>query len=209
MKSVVDSILTALEQAKTNAANFNTGNTGGSNNTATLLKQKQYDADLKSLNALKSIGGYVYEAAKKDFDAKYPFGRPMQYGGLVPKYMANGGFAIGSDTIPAMLSPGEFIVNKNAAKTFLPQLKNINNSAYPSMLSSLTPPSFLNQMSNVMVSSVNDSSSINSINDNSSTVYNYRVNINVDGSNSAPNDIARAVMTQIQYIDAQRIRKMA
>ena len=205
MKSVVDAILLALEQAKSNAANFNTG----SGNAALLAKQKQYDADLKSLNALKSIGGYVYEAAKKDFDSKYPTGRPMQYGGLVPKYMANGGFAIGSDTIPAMLSPGEFIVNKNATKAFLPQLKNINNSAYPSMLGSLTPPSFLNQMSNVTVSSINDASSVNSINDNSSTVYNYRVNINVDGSNSGPDDIARAVMTQIQYIDAQRIRKMA
>lgn len=46
----------------------------------------------------------------------------------------------------------------------------------------------------------------NSTNDNSTSVYNYSVGVNVSGTNSNPNDIARAVMTQIKGFDAQRIR---
>jgi hypothetical protein len=37
-------------------------------------------------------------------------------------------------------------------------------------------------------------------------VYNYNVGINVPQSNANPNDIARAVIGQIKYIDNQRIR---
>jgi hypothetical protein len=37
-------------------------------------------------------------------------------------------------------------------------------------------------------------------------VYNYNVGINVPQSNANPDDIARAVIGQIKYIDAQRIR---
>ena len=45
-----------------------------------------------------------------------------------------------------------------------------------------------------------------SVNDNSSTMYNYSVGINVNESNANSNDIARAVIGQIKYIDSQRIR---
>jgi hypothetical protein len=45
-----------------------------------------------------------------------------------------------------------------------------------------------------------------SVNNNSSAVYNYSVGINVGGSNANANDIASAVISQIQYIDGQRIR---
>jgi TP901 family phage tail tape measure protein len=38
----------------------------------------------------------------------------MSSGGMVPKYFASGGFARGTDTIPAMLTPGEFVVRKAA-----------------------------------------------------------------------------------------------
>jgi hypothetical protein len=45
-----------------------------------------------------------------------------------------------------------------------------------------------------------------SVSDNSNRVYNYNVGINVPQSNANPDDIARAVIGQIKYIDAQRIR---
>jgi hypothetical protein len=38
----------------------------------------------------------------------------MSAGGLVPKYFAKGGFAIGTDTVPAMLTPGEFVMSRYA-----------------------------------------------------------------------------------------------
>ncbi len=96
----------------------------------------------------------------------------MSSGGLVPKYFATGGFARGTDTIPAMLTPGEFVINKNA-------------------------------VNNVGVNSLNRLNSGESL---GSSVYNYSVGINVTNANADANDIARAVMGQIKYIDSQRIR---
>jgi TP901 family phage tail tape measure protein len=96
----------------------------------------------------------------------------LSMGGMVPKYFATGGFAMGTDTIPAMLTPGEFIVTKHAVKNFgVDNLRAINNGT-----------------------TVGDS------------VYNYSLSVNMSGSNLNPNDVARAVMTQIRQVDAQRIR---
>ena len=50
---------------------------------------------------------------------KMPMPRYYAAGGMVkPKYFANGGFAMGADTIPAMLTPGEFVVKKRAVENF-------------------------------------------------------------------------------------------
>jgi hypothetical protein len=56
--------------------------------------------------------------------------------------------------------------------------------------------------------SINPMTSMNSanVNNSSTAVYNYNVGINVGGSNTNPQDIARAVMTEIKNVDAQRIR---
>ena len=115
-------------------------------------------------------------------------------GGFVPKYFARGGMAIGSDTIPAMLTPGEFIVNKAAASAYGPMLKTLNESKYPSMLGENSSP---------VVPIVNNSTSLS---DNSTAVYNYTLGFNINGSTSNPNDIARAVIKEIKQIDSQRIR---
>ena len=96
----------------------------------------------------------------------------MAKGGYVkPKYMAVGGFARGSDKIPAMLSPGEFVMSKYAVQNY----------------------------------GVDKLKAMNSGDTDADNVYNYSINVNVK-SGSNPNDIARAVMTQIKQIDSQRIR---
>jgi len=128
---------------------------------------------------------------------------PMNYGGMVPKYMANGG-AVGSDTVPAMLTPGEFVMNKAAVKRFGPMLENMNNSKYPSMIKDLTPTTYTNVNSSMVTPIINNVST--NVSDNSSTMYNYNVGINVNESNASSSDIARAVIGQIKYIDSQRIR---
>jgi TP901 family phage tail tape measure protein len=132
-------------------------------------------------------------------------GRPTgkMYGGAISsgtkggmgivKSMAFGGMAIGSDTVPAMLTPGEFVMNKQASKSFGPLLSMLNESKYPSMIGS----SYGGQQ---------PASNNVSVSDNSNRVYNYNVGINVPQSNANPDDIARAVIGQIKYIDAQRIR---
>jgi TP901 family phage tail tape measure protein len=58
----------------------------------------------------------------------------MAGGGKVkPKYFANGAFARGTDTIPAMLSPGEFVVRKSAVDSIgVNALNKINDGSYGS-----------------------------------------------------------------------------
>ena len=52
----------------------------------------------------------------------------LSMGGMVPKYFAAGGFSRGTDTIPAMLTPGEFVVRKNAVDKFgVNNLNKIND----------------------------------------------------------------------------------
>ena len=100
-----------------------------------------------------------------------------------PQYLASGGMAsykseggsifksLGTDTIPAMLSPGEFVVRKFAVDNFgANNLKAINSGTY-----------------------------------SGESVYNYSVNVNVK-SGANPDQIAKAVMTQIKQVDSQRMR---
>jgi hypothetical protein len=57
-------------------------------------------------------------------------GYPM--GGLIP-YKAEGGFfkSLGSDTVPAMLNPGEFVVRRPAVtKIGVDKLEKINRGTY-------------------------------------------------------------------------------
>jgi hypothetical protein len=142
------------------------------------------------LKSIKDLNAKIQPQLEK---LKIITGQKKMYGGLV-KYMANGG-AVGSDTVPAMLTPGEFIVNKAAAQQFGPMLQSINESKYPSMLGG---------MGGSTVVPINNVST--SMSDNSTAVYNYNLGFSINGSNSNANDIARAVMTEIKNVDAQRIR---
>ena len=55
----------------------------------------------------------------------------LSSGGMVPKYFAVGGFARGTDTVPAMLTPGEFVMSKYAVDSFgLDNMKAINSGTY-------------------------------------------------------------------------------
>ena len=47
------------------------------------------------------------------------------------KYFANGGQPLGSDIVPAMLTPGEFVMSKYAVSSFgADNMKAINNGSY-------------------------------------------------------------------------------
>ena len=117
-------------------------------------------------------------------------------GGMVPKYFANGGFNKGTDTVPAMLTPGEFVVNRKATQQFGPLLSEINSPTFKTPRSAT--PNF---------AGINSPNNITSTN-NSKTLYNYNLNVNVSNSNANPNDIARTVINQIRQIDNQRIRSL-
>ena len=142
-------------------------------------------------------------------------------GGKVRKaYMADGG-AVGSDTVPAMLTPGEYVVNKASSKAFAPFLTAINESKYPSVLAnkisnarpiyqipiqtSLNQPSY--NISTPMFNTSPTNIANASYSDNSSAVYNYSVGISVGGTNASPETVAKAVMNEIKYLDSQRVKK--
>ena len=51
-------------------------------------------------------------------------------GGLVPSYFAQGGYASGTDTVPAMLTPGEFVMSKYAVQSHgVDAMRAINNGS--------------------------------------------------------------------------------
>jgi TP901 family phage tail tape measure protein len=172
--------------------------------------QAAYDATLPVLDA--SATGGSGSAGGGRFGVQY-----LASGGMVsPKYFAAGGMSRGSDTVPAMLTPGEFVMNKNATKKFGPLLASLNKGQYPRGMSqpsfgmsssqkSFSQP-FYSISSPTMMSSPMTSVSAPSYNSNSNTVYNYSVGINVGGSNINPDSIAKSVMNEIRYIDSQRVR---
>ena len=52
-------------------------------------------------------------------------------GGLMKKYYAKGGPSLGSDIVPAMLTPGEFVMSKYAVKNFgVDNMKAVNDGTY-------------------------------------------------------------------------------
>jgi TP901 family phage tail tape measure protein len=110
------------------------------------------------------------------------------------------------DTVPARLTPGEFVIRKNATKTFLPLLESINSGVFPSVGGmGLSSPKYnvpANNTTNVPVSqSISNSS-------NASTMYNnsYSINVNVSGSNSSADEIANVVMGKIARSNSGSIR---
>jgi len=77
------------------------------------------------------------EKTRKDFLRS--IGIPgFMSGGIVPKYFANGGMSRGTDTVPAMLTPGEYVVRKSAVDSFgVDTMNSINNGQLPATSNSV------------------------------------------------------------------------
>jgi hypothetical protein len=143
-------------------------------------------------------------------------------GGMVnPDLFANGGFAKGTDTVPSMLTPGEFVVNSAATKRFAPLLDAINsgNFRYSVPTGPTVPNNFSNPVYNIPernYSDVGDSGSIYPTSNGSSSltaqdnsVYNntYSLSVNVGGTDVSANEIANVVMNKIRTIESQQVRR--
>jgi hypothetical protein len=116
---------------------------------------------------LKKFGGNASAA-----NSFANWGKSKNAGGLIQRF-AVGGPVIGTDVIPSMLTPGEFVMSRYAVESFgLDNMKAINNGE-----------------------SVGDS------------VYNYSINVNVK-SDANPDEIAQAVMTNIQRVNSQKLRSV-
>jgi len=133
-------------------------------------------------------------------------------GGIVPKYFSDGGFAKGTDTVPAMLTPGEFVMNRGAVETYAPLLNALNSGINLPMPTEFNKP--LYNMPERAYAPVGGAMPLNSqLNTASSltaqdnSVYNYSLSVNVDGTNASANDIANVVMGKIKNIQSQQVKR--
>jgi TP901 family phage tail tape measure protein len=182
----------------------------------------------------KSKGG----GADAAYDEKIGFDRSTTYtsigafdrktfGGPIRKYAMGGSVVPGEgllDSVKALLTPGEFVVNKASAQAYAPLLEAINGQTYPMMNVSRgmknnrstknTPmqfdmPNFSSMPAGsqkAMVSNINVSQNQTSA-DNSSAVYNYDVNININGNNMDTESVANTVLVKIKQLQDQQIRR--
>ena len=117
-------VVTELDQAQADyEAGLITGNSTIINALLADLKAKQetYDATLPAIDPNSTGGG----GGGNNFLA-------MSSGGMVkPKYFAVGGVARGTDVVPAMLTPGEFVMSKYAVDSYgTNKMKAMNNGSY-------------------------------------------------------------------------------
>jgi hypothetical protein len=101
-------------------------------NTYAQHKQKE-DADAAAqaaIDAANKAASYAkFDPGRAGFKSKGGLIEPLYkaMGGMIPYFM-DGGFAKGTDTVPAMLTPGEFIMSKYAVDSYgLDNMRKINN----------------------------------------------------------------------------------
>ena len=102
------------------------------NATALAAKQKDWDDLMAGVQRLRADGDNgLANAALNRLNIKYPGGRPtkLSSGGFIDvARFLNGGFSVGTDTVPAMLTPGEFVMSKYAVDSYgVDRMKAINN----------------------------------------------------------------------------------
>jgi len=105
-----------------------------------------------------------------------------------------------------MLTPGEFVINRDSAKTFSPLLSAMNDGGR-SFVSPVYPEISRDYASANVGGGIfagSDVAESNTQVDNS--VYNYSLSVNVEGSNASPDQIANVVMRKLQDFGSQRVR---
>jgi hypothetical protein len=149
---------------------------GGFKKTRMTLSEYQKDLGL-------AFGGMV---------KKYAFGGNVGYKGsreAPPRLkMARGSIVPGlgnTDRVPALLTPGEFVVRKSVAQANMPLLKALNSDVFPTM--SLNTP-------DVAPTVTSSTSTIL----NNTPVYNYSISVNVPNTTASPDEIANVVVSRIK-----------
>jgi len=132
---------------------------------------------------------------------KYAMGGNINYKGSreqAPVRMAIGNIVPGlgnTDRVPALLTPGEFVVRKSVAQENLGLLKALNGDVFPQLSGGIA--------ANASMAPVN-----NTTLQGNTTLYNnnYSVNVNLAGSNSSAEEVANVVIRKIKGINDRGIR---
>jgi len=120
-----------------------------------------------------AMGGMVNYKGSKEA----PPAIKMAYGSMVPG-MGN------TDRVPALLTPGEFVIRKSVANAYMPLLEQLNGNIYPG---AAMPKGSAKNNSNLYNNS-------------------YSVNVNVAGTDASPDEIANAVMSKIKQVESRSLR---
>jgi chromosome segregation ATPase len=132
--------------------------------------------------------GFVNGQYDAKFDKSLP-GYGKNNGGSIRK-MAFGNLVPGTgmmDRVPALLTPGEFVMRKSAVQAYGPMLAAMNSNVFPKM-------------------NLNGSSISTQNGNNASTVYNYDIAVNLNGTDLNADDVANVVMQKIRMGENTRIR---
>ena len=132
---------------------------------------------------------------------KYAMGGNVNYKGSTepaPVKMSIGNIVPGlgnTDRIPALLTPGEFVVRKSVAQENLGLLQAMNGDVFPSMKGGIGANTVMAPVTNTVM-------------EGSTTLYNnsYSVNVNVAGTNSSADEVANVVIRKIKGINDRGIR---
>jgi TP901 family phage tail tape measure protein len=173
-------------------------------------KEDTGKTDTNTKKTTKASGGKLVQKIAGGGSVKY---YPM--GGLIP-YMADGGMfqSVNTDTVPAMLTPGEFVVRRSAVDRFgLQNLKNINNGTYGNTLSRGFNKPVYPEISRSYPSEniggglyANNFASESPTQVDNSVYNNYNLSVNVEGTNASPEQIANVVIRKLQNVGSQRVR---
>ena len=165
--------------------------------------QNAVDSALASIRASKkpfAFGGSVgYMSGGKV--KKYAMGGNVNYKGSTepaPARMAIGNLVPGlgnTDRVPALLTPGEFVVRKSVAEENLGLLQAMNGNVFPGMKGGIGANTVMAPVTNTVM-------------EGSTTLYNnsYSVNVNVAGTNSSADEVANVVIRKIKGMNDRGIR---
>ncbi|MDA0900316.1 MAG: hypothetical protein O3B35_04735, partial [Proteobacteria bacterium] len=133
----------------------------------------------------------------------------MMYGGRVKK-MAFGNIVPGrgmTDKVPAMLTPGEFVVRKSVAQQMLPTLKAMNSQVFPGMNSYKfkTPSAGPDGTAALVMGQTTLQASNSTMLGPNNVQYNYNLTVSAE-TNANPEEIANAVIYQIKRFDDRRVK---
>ena len=132
---------------------------------------------------------------------KYAMGGNVNYKGSTeqaPVRMSIGNLVPGlgnTDRVPALLTPGEFVVRKSVTKQNLGLLKSLNGDVFPQMSGGIGANAVMVPITNTNM-------------EGSTTLYNnnYSVNVNVGGTNSTADEVANVVIRKIKGMNDRGIR---